>query len=143
MISIDTNIFVYAVNADCSLCKTARDFLYSLRTNTDVLLSEYIMVELYMCLRNPAIFEKPLGPAQASGICTRYKENPHWQYGGYESSITNEFWKKASMPNVPFRRVIDIRLALTLTYQGVTEFATVNTKDFENCGFLKVWNPLH
>ena len=26
--------------------------------------------------------------------------------------------------------------------QGVTEFATMNVKDFEGLGFRKVWNPL-
>jgi len=29
-----------------------------------------------------------------------------------------------------------------MTSQGVTEFATVNTKDFEGLGFRRVWNPL-
>jgi hypothetical protein len=29
-----------------------------------------------------------------------------------------------------------------MTAQGVTEFATVNVKDFEGMGFRKVWNPI-
>jgi hypothetical protein len=29
-----------------------------------------------------------------------------------------------------------------LIQQGVTDFATVNEKDFRNCGFRRVWNPL-
>jgi hypothetical protein len=29
-----------------------------------------------------------------------------------------------------------------MTSQAVTEFATVNVKDFEGLGFRKVWNPL-
>lgn len=29
-----------------------------------------------------------------------------------------------------------------LIQQGVTEFATVNEKDFRDCGFQRVWNPL-
>lgn len=40
------------------------------------------------------------------------------------------------------RRAYDWRVALTLTQQGVTEFATVNTKDFQDFGFTRVWNPL-
>lgn len=36
----------------------------------------------------------------------------------------------------------DIRSALTMTAQGVTEFATVNVKDYEGFGFRKVWNPI-
>ena len=41
-----------------------------------------------------------------------------------------------------FRRLYEARSALTMTAQGVTEFATVNVKDYEGCGFRKVWNPL-
>jgi hypothetical protein len=41
-----------------------------------------------------------------------------------------------------FRRLHDARSALIMTAQGVTEFATVNVKDFEELGFRKVWNPL-
>jgi hypothetical protein len=29
-----------------------------------------------------------------------------------------------------------------LIQQGVTDFATVNEKDFRDCGFRRVWNPL-
>ena len=41
-----------------------------------------------------------------------------------------------------FRKLYDTRSALTMTAQGVTEFATVNVKDFEGLGFRKVWNPI-
>ena len=41
-----------------------------------------------------------------------------------------------------FRRLYDARATLTMTAQGVTEFATVNVKDYEGLGFRRVWNPL-
>lgn len=40
------------------------------------------------------------------------------------------------------RRAYDWRAALLLIQQGVTEVATVNEKDFRDCGFQRVWNPL-
>ncbi len=40
------------------------------------------------------------------------------------------------------RRAYDWRAALLLIQQGVTDFATVNEKDFRDCGFQRVWNPL-
>jgi hypothetical protein len=40
------------------------------------------------------------------------------------------------------RRAYDWRAALVLIQQGVTEFATVNEKDFRDCGFQRLWNPL-
>ena len=35
-----------------------------------------------------------------------------------------------------------VTIIATMTAQGVTEFATVNVKDFDGLGFRKVWNPL-
>ena len=40
------------------------------------------------------------------------------------------------------RRAYDWRAALLLIQQGVTDFATVNEKDFRDCGFQRFWNPL-
>jgi hypothetical protein len=40
------------------------------------------------------------------------------------------------------RRACDWRAALILIQQGVTDFATVNEKDFREFGFRRVWNPL-
>jgi predicted nucleic acid-binding protein len=34
------------------------------------------------------------------------------------------------------------RSALSMISQGITDFATVNVKDFEGLGFRRVWNPL-
>ena len=48
-------------------------------------------------------------------------------------------WQNESFPA---RRTFDLVLALTLKAQGVTEFYTRNTKDFEDLGFFIVKNPL-
>jgi hypothetical protein len=54
----------------------------------------------------------------------------------------NQLWELASNPAFPYRRIYDARLALTLRYHGVNEFATRNVKDFQGFGFKKLWNPL-
>jgi len=51
-------------------------------------------------------------------------------------------WMQAAQKGIAFRRIIDLRLALTLRHHGVTELATSNEKDFKGQGFLRVWNPL-
>ena len=51
-------------------------------------------------------------------------------------------WRAASKEGFAFRRLYDVRTALSLLAQGVTEFATANTKDFTGLGFRRVWNPL-
>jgi hypothetical protein len=37
---------------------------------------------------------------------------------------------------------VGLRLGLSLVRYGVTDFATVNTKDIQGMGFVNVWNPL-
>ena len=40
------------------------------------------------------------------------------------------------------RRIYDTRTVLSLRAFGVTEFATSNVRDFQGCGFTKVWDPI-
>jgi len=57
-------------------------------------------------------------------------------------SFSIELWSLASKREHPRRRIHDTRTALSLIAFGVTDFATLNLKDFQNMGFKKVWNPL-
>ena len=56
--------------------------------------------------------------------------------------LHDALWQRARAKDFAFRKLCDARSALTMTAQGVTEFATVNVKDFEGLGFRKVWNPI-
>jgi len=142
VISADTNIFVYAANRDSSRNLAARTFLDSHRTNRDFVLSELVLVELYMCLRNPAISRTPLTASQAVAYCEALRSNPAWQIVDAAPEIRADLWQLAQKKDFPFRRMIDARLGLSLVFHRVTEFATVNTKDVKDLGFAKVWNPL-
>jgi hypothetical protein len=55
---------------------------------------------------------------------------------------TNFFSETLREGDFARRRAYDWRAALLLIQQGITDFATVNEKDFRNCGFRRVWNPL-
>jgi len=59
-----------------------------------------------------------------------------------DSPSHDTLWKHAGNVKFGFRRLYDLRTALTMMAQGVTEFATVNVKDFEGLGFRKVWSPI-
>jgi hypothetical protein len=51
-------------------------------------------------------------------------------------------WGAAASTGAPRRLVFDARLAYTLLDNGVREFATRNTRDFEGFGFQSVFDPL-
>lgn len=141
MISFDTNLAVYAANASMSQHAAARAFIASLAVRQDVVICELALVELYLKLRNPAIFPNPMSGPVAVAWCERFRSNARWRLAE-SAPVMAEVWKLAAGTDFAFRRIIDARLALTLRGHGVTEFATANVKDFNGLGFARVWNPL-
>jgi toxin-antitoxin system PIN domain toxin len=112
VISIDTNILLYAQNADCAEHDAAFAFLGGCAGRDDVVICELVLVELYLLLRNPAVLKRPLGPKTAADICAAYRANPRWRLAG--------------QPGFARRRIFDARIVLTLFHHGVTDLATAN-----------------
>ena len=145
MISLDTNILFPALDPGHGDHKSAVAFFESLADRRDVVISEFILLELYGLLRNPAILRRPLTADAATSVCESFRRHPRWQIIGFppDSHVFHDtLWPRLREHNFARRRAYDWRTALSLLRQGVTEFATVNTKDFEGFGFKRVWNPL-
>lgn len=140
MISFDTNIIVYALHEGLPRHEKAFQFLGELAENKHVVISEQVLLEVYLLIRNKTVFPYPCSPEEAVSICRRYRENPSWGLIECES-VMEDVWAYSAGGLFPRRRIIDCRLALTLIKAGVTEFATVNVKDFTEFGFDKVWDP--
>lgn len=140
MLSFDTNVAVHAANSSSSLHTSALEFLLSLGERTDVVISELMLVELYLKLRNEKIFRRPLGPGAAASVCQAYRNNASWKLVDF-APVMDEVWRIAGGRGFAIRRIIDVRLGLALVHHGVEEFATTNVKDFQGLGFARVWNP--
>jgi uncharacterized protein len=100
---------------------------------------------IYGLLRNPAVLRHPLDANEAVEVIETYRRHPRWRLVGFPTEsrpLHDALWHQARAASFAFRRLYDARTALTLKAQGVTEFATMNTKDFEGFGFLRVWNPI-
>ncbi len=145
MLSMDTNILLYAYNEASPWHDAAFAWMSSIQQNEDVAISEFILAEFYGLLRNPSVLKHPLTAEEAVEVIQTYRNHPRWRLIGFPTEsrpLHDALWKKASVKTFAFRRLYDTRSALTLIAQGVTEFATVNVKDFESVGFRKVWSPL-
>lgn len=141
MIACDTNILFPALEASHSRHAEAREYLESQATNPDFALCELVLVEVYTLLRNPVTSAKSLSAADAARKILNLRQNPAWLVLDYPGGLMNEVWDHARTSGA-VRRIYDIRLALTLRFYGVTEFATSNAKHFHGFGFNKVWDPL-
>jgi toxin-antitoxin system PIN domain toxin len=145
VISLDTNILFALVDQDQPLHAKAVAFAESLRNHDEVAVSEFVLLEFYNLLRNAAVMARPLGSSAAVDVCEAFRHHPHWQVVGFppDSRLFHDaFWPRLRVKDFARRRSFDWRLALSLLGQGVTDFATVNVKDFQRFGFVRVWNPL-
>jgi predicted nucleic acid-binding protein len=143
MIGIDTNLLLYSLNPSSKWHRAAMSFLQekfgdpSLR----VAMTDYVLVELYVHLRNPVIMAQPLSAEAARNLVTSY-----WRISNVvrveNAMVMDEVWALAGGKNFARRRIFDARLSLTLRRAGVTRLATSKVKDFQGFGFEKVWNPL-
>jgi len=141
VISIDTNLLLYSLNRDCPEHGAARAFVEACSGRTDVAIAELVLVELYVLLRNPAVVRKPLEAGEAASLCQVFRRHPHWVLVD-TAAVMDRVWAAAAGPGVARRYIFDARLAHTLLDNGVKEFATRNTRDFEGFGFERVLDPL-
>ena len=141
MLSLDTDIFLYYHNLDCAEQPSAAAFVASLVERRDVVISEFVLVELYILLRNPAVLQHSCSAPDAAAICQRWRANPNWRLVD-AAPVMDQVWASASAPSFGRRRIIDARLALCLRHHGVTHLATRNIKDFAGFGFERVFDPL-
>lgn len=143
MLTADTNLFIHAADPDSPQHHKAREFFHNLpATGEEFVVCELVLVELYMQLRNGAVFVRPYSAREAASYCHSLKQNPMWRCVDYHTDISPQLWKWATTTHAGFRQIIDARLALTLRHHGVTQLATANVKDFKTFGFEHVWNPL-
>lgn len=141
MLSIDTNILLYARNRDCPEHVSARVFIEQCAERDDVAICELVLLEFYQLLRNPAVLASPLSAPDAAAICRTYRNNSRWALIE-NAPVMDKVWTIAQRPGMARRAIFDARIALTLRYHGVTDFATRNTADFEGFGFTRLINPI-
>jgi len=145
MLAIDTNILLPAVETSNPDHARAAEFLRQFQSEPEVAISELVLIELYGLLRNPQVLAKPAAARDAAMICQKFRSHPRWQLVGLPPDgrlFHDELWHRLEDAATPRRRIFDLRLGLSLLRQGVTRFATVNVKDFQDVGFDGVWNPL-
>jgi len=143
MLTADTNLLIHAADPDSPHHESARGFFATVNQGREeFVLCELALVELYMQMRNPAVFTKPYTAKESAGYCLALKQNPSWRCVDYDPLISQQLWAWAVQTKAGFRQIIDARLAFTLIHHGVTRFATANVKHFKGFGFAEVWNPV-
>lgn len=142
MTGIDTNLLFAWLNRDHPSHPLAVPWFNRQADNSRIVLCELVLVELYGLLRNPAVVTRPLAAGAAVDLIQRLRHHPSWELIDYPGGLMDGVWTAAATDRFARRRIFDARLALTLRRHGVSEFATLNARDFAGFGFDRVWNPL-
>ena len=143
MISCDTNILFAVCNRDSVHHHSARAFLAAHVGDSRFVLCEQVLLELYGLLRNPSVSRSPLTAGEAVAMIQSFRRNPLWRIVDVppDRAVMDRVWRAASVAGFAYRKIFDIRLAETLRHHGVDAFATRNTRDFDGCGFARVFDP--
>ena len=143
MNSIDTNIFLYAINGDCPEHEKAAQLIgRALEKPHQWIIADQVWFELYRHLRNPSVLGKPLSADRAAASIEWYRQNSGWLSCAWEPDMMQKlmpFWKKETTPP---RNSFDLILAITLDSHGVDTLYTRNVRDFEAFEMFKLKNPI-
>ena len=142
MLSLDANLLLYCYSKGAPQHAVAHRFITSLADRDAVALSDFVLTEFHLLLRDPAALAKPLTASQVVAVVQNCRRHPRWRVLGVppdNSALHARLREVAAQPGIARRRIHDTRAALTF---GFTRLATADVKDFAAFGFAKVWNPL-
>ena len=143
MKSLDTNILVYALNADCSEHQHAAVVLQTaLDAPQDWIMADQMYLEVYKALRNPRILGRPYGAEDAFSKVKMLRDQCGIRRCCYADTVWEQLATRIQRPDFPYQRTHDAVLAETLLKAGVQTLYTRNTKDFEGYGFATLVNPI-
>lgn len=143
MNSLDTNILVYAANADAPEHQKAMQVVSAMLANPNKwILADQVLFEFYRAIRNPNILQYPLSASHAAERLQFLRNETGIRFCWYESKIFPAVLHQIGQPDFPYQRTHDAILAATLIANGVQTFYTRNQKDFASAGFTHLINPI-
>lgn len=145
MFAIDTNILVYAHNADSKFNQEAKSFLEKVMTQRDNNgnFTVCIPAQVFMEFINVITWEKlpkPLTLSQAIMVIQDYLMTDIKAITQQETHINTFLDLLAGVTSR--KKTFDVALAAILKDNGIEGIYTVNTSDFKEFKFLTVINPL-
>ena len=143
MKSLDTNILLYALNADCVEHERARTLIESALHESDRwIVADQVYFELYRLLRNPAVLSAPLSASDAAQTIEWYRSRSGRLHCAYDPGLMPRVASAWAAESFAACATFDFVLAVTLAANGVREFHTRNTDDFGPFGLFTVRNPI-
>ena len=145
MYAVDTNLLVYAHNADSAFHEPAKQFIGSALNSRDdsgkfqVCIPAQVLIEFINVITWSRL-ESPLSLPDALHLVKQYRDTGVTILHPKTSQLDTLLTLFESVTTR--KKVFDIALAATLKDNGIQGLYTVNTKDFVGFDFLDAVNPL-
>lgn len=145
MYAVDTNLLVYAHNADSAFHEPAKEFIESILNtrgdngNLKVCIPAQVLVEFINVITWSRL-ESPLSLPDALHLVKQHRDSGVTILHPKTSQLDTLLTLFESVTTR--KKVFDIALVATLKDNGINGLYTVNTKDFVDFDFLDVVNPL-
>jgi predicted nucleic acid-binding protein len=138
---IDSNILIYAFERSSEYFEKSKNLLFDLSNKGKLYICDVSLIEFFQVITNSKKFSKPLSPKEALSIIHEIV------YGdSFIILYSNEEILKNAFQNILEYKVIkygiyDHLIAMILKNNNISDFFTVNDKDFRKYNFLNVINP--
>ena len=140
-IFVDTNLFVYAVDALSPFHQAAEAFFDSIPAqNLEPRISGQILVEFYSAVTKRA--KRPLNPAVAARETLRIMQAPEFVRLPIDDVAMKLTLGLASKHELRGVEVFDAQIVGMMLSHGVESLYTVNVRDFDRFEEIHVINPL-
>ena len=128
--TLDTNILIYAMNADSELAKPVREKLESLKEqNYKFCITEQIVREVLCVITGSRFVTKPLDSNKAKQLGTLLLYQFVFLPSNNYSRL--QFLELVAQHNIKGRKIHDANIVAIMKTHGVREIFTYNKKDFQ------------
>jgi toxin-antitoxin system PIN domain toxin len=138
--TVDTNVLLYAANADDDVQGEARELLQRLAGGPDLFYLFWPTITGFLRIAtHPAIFPSPYTPKQAAAAIARMVDRPNVRTPGEQAGFW-ELYRATADPQTRGNHVPDAHLAALMRQHGVAVIYT-RDKDFRRYDGIDARNP--
>jgi len=138
---LDTNVLVYASNADAPVHERARTIVErALAGELDAALTPQVLAEYLAVVTDPRRLEHPIAPRDAQGQVDALLDGP-MRLLTLGEVTTRRLAELATAYDVRAQRLYDLHLVATMLAHGVLTIYTANVRDFRRYAEVTAVDP--
>ncbi|RZB29770.1 MAG: hypothetical protein SRB1_02050 [Desulfobacteraceae bacterium Eth-SRB1] len=140
-ICIDSNILIYAFNAQSQFNARAEAILEELILTDGFAVTDISLIEFYQIITNDKVVGDPISPDKSYKIIKDVLLNKKIEVLETNIDILEAAFKSAANHSVRKYEIYDHLIANICKHNNIKKFVTANDKDFKKYDFFDVINP--